>query len=231
MTDTTAGAGKALSEMNRDELRKLAAELKIKGRGTMLRADLEQAIAETRAAQIKENVNAKLSEYVVSETKSTGSIPDRVIDAQLSAYAFAEPTYLEDGKGGTTELSRLSERAAVMEYAATRPYMERMERARTVPLPGKVTRKQLQRAGRRGERGLVNGEPMPLHHRGRAVGAKYFLDRAPQAEPFERQTRPLGYDARENNYSKQGGVRFTPKQERRLAHKSNHHVAVMADPK
>jgi hypothetical protein len=48
---------KPLNEMTRDELRKVAAELKIAGRGTMLKPALVEAIAHERAARIKENVN------------------------------------------------------------------------------------------------------------------------------------------------------------------------------
>jgi hypothetical protein len=44
---------KPLAEMTRDELRKLAAELEIPGRGTMLKPALVEAIALERAARIE----------------------------------------------------------------------------------------------------------------------------------------------------------------------------------
>lgn len=87
---------------------------------------------------------------------------------------------------------------------------------------------------------MINGQPMPLHYRGRAMGAKHYpTPRSVMAAftPAKKEpARPVGYDRREDAYREQlgayrHGYLLTPKQERRLTHKANHHNARMADPR
>lgn len=194
---------KPLAEMSRDELRKVAAELKIAGRGTMLKPALIEAIAHERAARIKANVNArKMNEE---------------IEAQVSLYADA--AVIEDAKG--------------MDVSALQPIDPRPESPSEI-MSDIRERAYATPAVQRGERGMVNGRPMPTYYCGRAMGAKHYPSAwGKPGQPNESgQARPVGYDSREDVYVKQrGSWNLTPKQERRLTHKANHHSAVMADPR
>ncbi len=69
---------KSLNEMTRDELRKVAAELEIPGRGTMLKPALVEAIALERAARIEKAHRARRM--------------NEEIEAQISAYAHTRAT-------------------------------------------------------------------------------------------------------------------------------------------
>ncbi len=112
---------KPLEKMTRDELRKVAAELKIEGRGKMLKPELIEAI---RAATYIKPIEGGVE-----------------IDAQLAGYAYAEPqadqptpaektTIVPNradrrARGFNAHAIKREERARTFLAAGTMPYGER----------------------------------------------------------------------------------------------------------
>jgi hypothetical protein len=115
-----------LNDLTRDELRKRAADLKIPGRGKMLKPELIAAIEAAEAPPVQES--AERFEELIAEMRE-----QRDPLAELHRMASSVPT---------------------------------------------ITRKQRQRLRTQPERGqLAGGKVMPLHYRGRAIGAKHLCMR------------------------------------------------------
>jgi Rho termination factor-like protein len=190
-----------LKTATRDGLRKLAAELDIPGRGKMLKSELVEAIAHARAKRIKTNVNAQIHVYAEEASEIMTGAPARdgisttIVDAFEALNASRDVHAIERGANALEQ--------------SIKP----------------MTRKIREALRRRPERGLVNGQPMPLRHRGRAMGAKHLPDPwGTRGMPGERgMAVPMTDGKRRLNYMAQNGTpdveRFTPKQRRRYAKK------------
>jgi Rho termination factor-like protein len=179
-----------LQDMNRDALRKLAAELNIPGRGKMLKPELIEAIAHARAERIKANVNAGKGATIVDAFEALNASRDvHAIEQHANAL---KPTFKPQ------------------------------------------TRKMREALRRRPERGMVDGKPMPLHHRGRAMGAKHLPDPwGTRGMPGERGMAVSMTDGKRRlNYMAQNGTpdekKFTPKQRRRYAKKKARNAMIEA---
>ncbi len=122
-----------LVDLTRDELRKIAKDLEIAGRGQMRKPDLIAAIEEAR----------RLDAF--AEEVFSGIQPETPAEAMERIIASAPKVD---------------------------PLIELHRMATSVP---RITRKQRQRLAAKPERHLLaGGKVMPMHHRGRAIGAKHL---------------------------------------------------------
>lgn len=138
-----------LNDMTRDELRAEAKRLEIAGRGQMRKPDLIAAIEAKRNDRAITGMAEKMAAKVIELRASKR--PDPVIvqsDEQMSAYA------------------RLID--------AMMAKRERKAAKKGELVPNRAERRTQGQRGRRPVKPVVRGKVMPIHHRGRAIGAKHL---------------------------------------------------------
>lgn len=92
--------GYDLTIMTRDELRKVAADLKIAGRGSMLKEQLIEAIALKRDTDALRGTGTGEPLGVLNEPKTTTTVyPPEVMSSQIHTYASVAKPMSPSGQG------------------------------------------------------------------------------------------------------------------------------------